>query len=134
MADLVYRHKRITRCTHWINAVALAVLFMSGLQIFNAFPQLHWGNKAEPEEAFLSITAKEDDGDIRGYTDLFGYRFDTSGVLGLQYTDSGLAARAFPSWITIPGFFWLAGGRRWHFFFGWLFVINGLLYFIYNLL
>lgn len=134
MADLVYRHNRITRCTHWINAVALAVLFMSGLQIFNAFPQLHWGNKAEPEEAFLSITAKEDDGDIRGYTDLFGYRFDTSGVLGLQYTDSGPAARAFPSWITIPGFFWLAGGRRWHFFFGWLFVINGLLYFIYNLL
>jgi Ni/Fe-hydrogenase b-type cytochrome subunit len=134
MANLVYRHNRITRCTHWINAVALAVLFMSGLQIFNAFPHLHWGNKAEPEEAFLSITAKEDDGDIRGYTDLFGYRFDTSGVLGLQYTDSGFAARAFPSWITIPGFFWLAGGRRWHFFFGWLFVINGLLYFTYNLL
>ena len=134
MADLVYRHNRITRCTHWINGVALAVLFMSGLQIFNAFPHLHWGNKAEPEEALLSITAKEEDGDIRGYTELFGYRFDTTGVLGLQYTDSGLAARAFPSWITIPGFFWLAGGRRWHFFFGWLFVINGLLYFIYNLL
>jgi Ni/Fe-hydrogenase b-type cytochrome subunit len=134
MADLVYRHNRITRFTHWINAVALAVLFMSGLQIFNAFPRLHWGDKTEPEEAFLSIMAKEDDGDVRGYTDLWGYRFDTTGVLGLQYTDSGPAARAFPSWITIPGFFWLAGGRRWHFFFGWLFVMNGLSYFVYNLL
>jgi thiosulfate reductase cytochrome b subunit len=42
--------------------------------------------------------------------------------------------RAFPSWLTIPGYFWLAGGRRWHFFFAWLFVLNGLLYFLYNLL
>jgi Ni/Fe-hydrogenase b-type cytochrome subunit len=134
MADLVYRHNRITRVTHWINAVALAVLFMSGLQIFNAFPRLHWGDKTDPEDAFLSITAKDEDGDPRGYTELFGRRFDTTGVLGLQYTDTGPAARAFPSWITIPGFFWLAGGRRWHFFFGWLFTINGLLYFVYNLL
>jgi len=40
--------------------------------------------------------------------------------------------RAFPSWLTIPGYFWLAGGRRWHFFFAWLFVLNGLLYILYN--
>ncbi len=131
---LVYRHNRMTRLTHWINAVALTVLFMSGLQIFNAFPRLHWGDKTDPEDAFLSIGAKDEDGELRGYTVIFGQRIDTTGVLGLQYTDTGPSARAFPSWITIPGFFWLAGGRRWHFFFGWLFVINGLLYFIYNLL
>jgi Ni/Fe-hydrogenase b-type cytochrome subunit len=134
MAAPVYRHNRITRLTHWVNALALTVLFMSGLQIFNAFPRLHWGNKTDPEDAFLAITAKEDNGVPRGYTDIFGYRIDTTGLLGLQYTDNGPAARAFPSWITIPGFFWLAGGRRWHFFFAWLFVINGLLYFLYNLL
>jgi Ni/Fe-hydrogenase b-type cytochrome subunit len=130
----VYRHNRVTRATHWINAIALLVLFMSGLQIFNAFPRLHWGNKAEPGEAFLSIAATGDDGELRGYTELFGHRLDTTGVLGVQSTDMGPAPRAFPSWITIPGFFWLAGGRRWHFFFGWLFALNGLLYFVYNLL
>lgn len=134
MAPLVYRHNRITRLTHWINVVALAVLFMSGLQIFNAFPRLHWGDKTDPGDAFLSIGTKDEDGDLRGYTVVFGHRIDTTGLLGLQYTDAGPSARAFPSWITIPGFFWLAGGRRWHFFFGWLFVINGLLYFVYNLL
>ncbi len=131
---VVYRHNRITRLTHWINAVALIVLFMSGLQIFNAFPSLHWGDRTDPGEALLSIGTKDDDGDVRGYTVIFGHQIDTTGVLGLQYTDAGPSARAFPSWITIPGFFWLAGGRRWHFFFGWLFVVNGLLYFIYNLL
>jgi Ni/Fe-hydrogenase b-type cytochrome subunit len=132
MVNLVYRHNRITRLTHWINAVALLILFMSGLQIFNAFPELHWGSKAEPKEAFFSITATQEDGAVRGYTQIFGFRFDTTGVLGIQNTEMGPSARAFPGWITIPSYFWLAGGRRWHFFFAWVFTLNGLLYFIYN--
>ena len=132
--ELVYRHNRVTRLTHWIDAVALTVLFMSGLQIFNAFPHLHWGSKAEPKEAFLSISATNEDGDVRGYTEILGHRVATTGVLGVQFTDTGPFPRAFPSWLTIPGYFWLAGGRRWHFFFGWLFALNGLLYFLYNIL
>jgi Ni/Fe-hydrogenase b-type cytochrome subunit len=133
MGPVVYRHNRITRLTHWVNAVALIILFMSGLQIFNAFPHLHWGDKAEPGEAFLSIAAAGEGGEVRGYTELLGYRIDTTGVLGVQHTESGPSRRAFPSWITIPGYFWLAGGRRWHFFFGWLFALNGMLYFLYSL-
>jgi len=133
MANLAYRHNRITRLTHWTNAIALLILFMSGLQIFNAYPHLHWGSKAEPEEAFFSIDAADEEGDIRGYTRFLGWRVDTTGILGIQQTDMGPFPRAFPSWITIPGFFWLAGGRRWHFFFAWLFTLNGILYFLYNL-
>jgi thiosulfate reductase cytochrome b subunit len=45
---------------------------------------------------------------------------------------SGQSA-AFPAWITLPGWRDLAQGRRWHFFFAWLFVLNGLAYFIYIL-
>lgn len=131
--SLIYRHNRITRLTHWVNALALLILFMSGLQIFNAFPSLHWGNKAEPEEAFFSIYATNDDGAIRGYTQFYGWKVETTGFLGIQETEMGPFPRAFPSWLTIPGYFWLAGGRRWHFFFAWLFVLNGLLYFAYNL-
>ena len=134
MEPLVYRHNRITRLTHWVNAIALTILFMSGLQIFNAFPHLHWGSKAEPGEALVSISATNQHGHVRGYIELLGHRIDTTGLLGVQLTESGPTERAFPSWITIPGYFWLAGGRRWHFFFGWLFAINGLLYFVYNLL
>ncbi len=133
MASLAYRHNWITRLTHWTNSVALLILFMSGLQIFNAFPNLHWGSKAEPEEAFFSIYATDEDGQIRGYTQLYGLRAETTGWLGIQNTEMGPFQRAFPSWLTIPGYFWLAGGRRWHFFFAWLFVLNGLLYFLYNL-
>jgi Ni/Fe-hydrogenase b-type cytochrome subunit len=132
MEKLVYRHNRITRTTHWVNALALVILVMSGFQIFNAHPHLYWGSTSEPDRAFLSITAANDNGDVRGFLRLYGWQFDTTGVLGVQHTAMGPAARAFPSWLTIPGYFWLAGGRRWHFFFAWLFAVNGLLYVIYN--
>jgi Ni/Fe-hydrogenase b-type cytochrome subunit len=134
MNSLVHRHNRITRITHWVNTVGLLILFMSGLQIFNAYPHLHWGSKAEPDEAFFSIYAANEGGVIRGYTQFYGWRVETTGFLGLQNTEMGPLPRGFPSWLTIPGYFWLAGGRRWHFFFAWLFVLNGLLYFLYNLL
>ena len=133
MDKLVYRHNRITRATHWINALALMILVMSGLQIFNAHPHLYWGNTSEPDRAFLSIAATHDDGEVRGFFRVYGWQLDTTGVLGAQNTDMGPSPRAFPSWITIPGYFWLAGGRRWHFFFAWIFALNGLLYVIYNI-
>ncbi len=132
MSSLTYRHNPITRAAHWVNMLALVILFMSGLMIFNAYPHLHWGSKAEPDEAFFSIYAVNEEGDIRAYTQLYGIRVETTGFLGLQNTEMGPMPRAFPSWITIPGYYWLAGGRRWHFFFAWLFVLNGLVYFIYN--
>ncbi|HUR90526.1 MAG TPA: cytochrome b/b6 domain-containing protein [Ramlibacter sp.] len=39
----------------------------------------------------------------------------------------------FPGWATIPSSQWLAMGRVWHFFFAWLFVINGLAYVLYTI-
>ncbi len=133
MEKLVHRHNRITRTTHWVNALALVILLMSGFQIFNAHPHLYWGSTSEPDQAFLSIAAANADGAVRGFFRIYGWEFDTTGVLGVQHTDIGPALRAFPSWLTVPGYFWLAGGRRWHFFFGWLFALNGLLYVVYNI-
>lgn len=40
---------------------------------------------------------------------------------------------AFPSWITLPSWQDLAGGRSWHLFFAWIFVASGLAYVIYAL-
>src|SRR5262245_51824868 len=133
MEKLVYRHNRITRTTHWVNALALVILVMSGFQIFNAHPHLYWGSASEPDQAFLSIAAANDGGEVRGFFRIYGWQLDTTGVLGVQNTEMGPAPRAFPSWLTIPGYFWLAGGRRWHFFFAWIFALNGVLYLIYNI-
>ena len=134
MESLVYRHNRVTRLTHWVNVLALPILLMSGLQIFNAHPHLYWGHRSDPGTALLSISSSGAPGDARGYVELFGQRIETTGLLGIQHTDTGIVHQAFPGWLTIPGYFWLAGGRHWHFFFGWVFFVNGMLYVIYNLL
>ena len=45
-ARFYYRHRLPVRIMHWINVVALTILFMSGLQIFNAHPALYWGKSS----------------------------------------------------------------------------------------
>jgi thiosulfate reductase cytochrome b subunit len=46
-----------------------------------------------------------------------------------QHAFFSLAPDGFPYWATLPGIEDLATGRRWHFFFAWLLVINGAVYF-----
>ncbi len=48
------------------------------------------------------------------------------------YNASPLWNFTIPSWMTLGG--WLAGARQWHFFGMWLFVVNGLLWVVYNIL
>ena len=64
-----------------------------------------------------------------GVTTLFGRSFDTTGMFGASLgSDGEMEERAFPSWATLPAEQDLAMGRRWHFFFAWLLVVNGLVY------
>lgn len=42
--EVIDRHSVIVRVTHWINALCLALLLMSGLRILAAHPALYWGN------------------------------------------------------------------------------------------
>lgn len=125
---IVYRHSWIVRVTHWINVVALTVLLMSGLQIFNAHSALYWGQAVDFAKPLLEIGAQRQDGKQVGVVEVLGHRFKTTGILGVSGTGGERTERAFPSWITLPGFQDLATGRRWHFFFAWVFVINGLAY------
>src|SRR5262245_45951846 len=132
---VIYRHSVMLRVLHWVNALCLFILLLSGLQIFNAHPTLYWGMTSEPEAAVLQIaTARAADGSIVGVTRVFGEEFHTTGLLGRSKgTDGRPENRAFPQWATIPSDRWLAMGRRWHFFFAWLLVLNGLLYVGYAL-
>ena len=58
--ELVRRHRLSTRLWHWINAVTLLVMLMSGLMIFNAHPRLYWGHYgANPDRAWLQIGSME---------------------------------------------------------------------------
>ena len=132
---LYVRHSWPVRVMHWINAIALTLLLMSGLQIFNAHPALYWGQSSySGRPALLQMGAEPAaDGSLRGVTEIFGRKLDTTGFLGLSRgMDGELVERGFPSWATLPSNQWLAMARRWHFFFAWILVINGVLYVAYS--
>jgi thiosulfate reductase cytochrome b subunit len=128
------RHRLAVRIMHWVNVLAVTVLLMSGLQIFNAHGALYWGQSSYSRRPpLLQITAEHaSDGRPIGVTRVLGHEFRTTGVLGLSNANGQPTARAFPTWATIPGPQWLAMGRRWHFFFAWVFFVNGALYVAYS--
>jgi thiosulfate reductase cytochrome b subunit len=132
---LIYRHTLSVRLTHWVNVLCVVLLLMSGMQIFNAHPMLHWGIKGdEADPSLLSIYAEEQlEGPPIGWVQIGSAKFNTTGWLGVfRDRDGFMSGRAFPYWLTIPGYQSLAEARRWHFFFAWLFALNGFAYLIYG--
>ena len=124
--DLVYRQRAATRVWHWLNALAVFVMLMSGLMIFNAHPRLYWGKYgANHERPWLEIGSAGD----AGYLRVGPVQLPTTGVLGV----AGGAGRAFPALVTLPCGYDLAAARTWHFAFAWLLVIPGLLYWMWSL-
>jgi len=96
---IAYRHRLPTRIWHWINAITVIVMLMSGLMILNAHPRLYWGE--------------------------YGANFDHAWL--------DLGPRPFPGWATIPSSYDLAGARRWHLAFAWLFVAGLLIFLVVSL-
>ena len=132
-AQRIYRHRLPVRAMHWINVVSITILLMSGLNIFNAHPALYWGKESNFASPWLAIKAKDTPAGPVGVTQFGGREWQTTGVLGLSQVDGETASRGFPSWATVPGPQWLSMARTWHFFFAWVFVINGVAYVLYSL-
>ena len=69
------RHRLSTRLWHWINLLALVILFMSGLNISNAHPWLYWGQWGfQPNHAWLAVHRWPDWVLIPGYYNLAAAR------------------------------------------------------------
>lgn len=129
--DVIKRHRLSTRVWHWVNALTLLVLLMSGLMIFNAHPRLYWGQYgANDDRAWLVI----DDAGNTGFVELAGVRVDTTGVLGVWANAEGkVQRRAFPHWITIPSGYDLQAARRWHLSFAWVLALALTAYMVRSL-
>ena len=130
--DIVYRHRRSTRIWHWLNALTVFVMLMSGMMIFNAHPRLYWGEYgANHDRAWLQIGSDAQ----RGFVRIGNLEIPTTGVLGRWRDAQGnINTRAFPGWATIPTSYNLAGARSWHFLFAWLLVVPGLLFWMVSFL
>ncbi len=125
-APLIYRTKLPVRIWHWINALAIFVMLMSGMMIFNAHPMLYWGEYgANFDVPWLVIGHRG----TSGYLAVLGYEIPTTGVLG--YAQG--TANAFPPLVTIPSSYSLAGARQWHFLFAWVLLVSGTFFLLYAL-
>ena len=132
MTGIVYRHALATRILHWINALSVFLVLMSGLQIFNAHPRLHWGKYGADHDPALLVMGAErsQDGRLKGVVLLGSHtEITTTGVLGVSNNQFGNPMiRGFPRWATIPSNYDLASARHWHFFFAWVLVINAAIF------
>ena len=129
---LVRRHRLGTRIWHWTNAIAVFVLLMSGLMIFNAHPRLYWGQYgANADPAWLTIGSSQS----QGFLQLGSVRIPTTGVLGRWRDGEGnVQRRAFPGWATIPSHYSLSSARRWHLAFAWVMALSLIAYLAVSLI
>ena len=125
---IAYRHRLPTRIWHWVNALTVFVMLMSGLMIFNAHPRLYWGEYgANFDTPWLLVGSTP----TKGYVQIGSIKLNTTGVLGNWRDSHGqLQRRAFPYWATIPSSYNLAAGRRWHLAFAWVLSL-GLIAFLF---
>jgi thiosulfate reductase cytochrome b subunit len=131
---ILLRHRWPLRWMHWINLACMLAMIGSGLQILNAHPALYWGEASHFDTPLLAAEAVRRDGELRGVTRIGSAQFDTTGTFGVSDNAQGRAVPAVvPAWAMIPGTRSLAMARRWHFFFAWAWVINGVLYLAWSL-
>lgn len=132
----MYKQRLSTRVTHWVWAISLFFLLLSGLQIFNAHPTLYVGKQSgfAFDNAIVSMSGEETDAGSKGTTKVLGHNFDTSGWLGMSDEDGKPTSRGFPAWATIPATQDLATGRVVHFFFAWVLVLTLLVWWISSLI
>jgi len=69
------KHRLSTRIWHWVNLLALVILFMSGLNISNAHPHLYWGQWGfSPRDAWFHVIRFPGWATIPGHYSLGGAR------------------------------------------------------------
>lgn len=129
-ARTVLRHHWLVRLTHWANALAILILLMTGLNIFGAHPKLYWGHAGSVDDRagqWLAIGASGRPGAFDGWVEINGTRHASTGLFGVSAGPDGHDNLvAFPHWATLPAMRDLATARRWHFFFAWVIILNGL--------
>ncbi len=137
-ALIIRRHGLATRLTHWLWALALFFLLLSGLQIFNAHPTLYLGQQSgfAFDNSVLSISAaRTQDGEVRGRDDAARPEGSTRRAFsGSAAPQTGVTTGHFQPGLTVPSYQDLATGRVIHFFFAWLFATVFLVWLVASLI
>jgi thiosulfate reductase cytochrome b subunit len=125
-----YRHPWPVRIWHWLNALAVTMLLLTGLLIFNIHPRLYWGEDGHAGMAsFASLTASTHDKAAPRFDLQVGsHHWDVTGMMGV-IDDEGndvyvLIAAPFAD-------FQFGATRTWHFAWAWVLVLCLIAYGLY---
>jgi Ni/Fe-hydrogenase b-type cytochrome subunit len=132
----VYRHPLPVRIWHWVNAISIVLLLLSGFQIFNAHPRLYIGHTGyEGIEAAIEVDGSLDPARPDSWIRIGTVKIPVTHVLGVVEPNQYYGPRisAFPSWLRLPSSTNLALGRGWHFMMAWVLVINLAVYIVFLL-
>lgn len=129
-SEFVQRHALPVRLWHWLNALAVLGLLLSGFLILNVHPRLYWGNDGHngmPALAQLTVDDAVPDAP-KSSLEIGSHTLDVSGWMGSALTFDG--TRYVQFWE--PPESWHFGAfRAWHFALAWVFLVGWLLYAIY---
>jgi Prokaryotic cytochrome b561/Oxidoreductase molybdopterin binding domain len=129
---VVYRHSLVVRLWHWVSALSVAILLLTGLYIFNMHPALYWGEDGhEGIPTFLAVKMTGLDTTHPTSTLQIGsHVFNTTGLLGHAFGPPGKQRPWFafhPIMVfPLPGH--LGDARGWHFLMAWVLVVGSLIY------
>jgi thiosulfate reductase cytochrome b subunit len=132
-AKIDYRHPIPVRLWHWVNTVAVVVLLLTGLLLFDIHPRLYWGDDGHVGmPAFFSISAADRNSPVlKTELQIGSHRWDVSGVLGMA-ADDGFGGKDFLV-VPAPADWDFGATRGWHFMFAWVLVAGAFLYGVYLL-
>jgi thiosulfate reductase cytochrome b subunit len=133
--EVVYRHRLPVRLWHWVNALCVLVLLLSGLQIFNWHPALYLGDDGhEGLPTLLSVRISNPwTPHPTSVLQIGRFELDTTGVLGLPHdTEWGVRSFTIPLRMVFPPSTELGLARGWHFLMAWVLVINAVIYVLYG--
>ena len=134
--DGIYRHRLPVRVMHWINVVCLTILLDERPQHLQRPSGALLGPRLDVSASRGSRSRGDEHAARPGRLDAHRRppSSTTTGVLGvLEESTADPTARASRAGRRFPAPQWLAMARHWHFFFAWLFVINGVAYVLYTI-
>lgn len=129
-----HRHPWPVRIWHWANALAVVVLLLTGLLLFDIHPRLYWGNDGhQGMPAFVSLSATDLEGaEPKTELQIGSHRWDVTGLLG-KVIDDGFGGKYLL--LFSPPDDWDFGATRgWHFACAWILAFSLLGYASYVLL
>jgi thiosulfate reductase cytochrome b subunit len=130
--ETIYRHPWPVRVWHWLTALAVSMLLLTGALIFNVHPRLYWGEDGHAGmPAIMSLSATDTQTKTPRFELQLGpMRWNVTGKMGVVDVEG---SDTYVLIAALPEDFQFGATRVWHFAWAWLLVASAIVYGLYLL-